>query len=411
MLSQLESDPKRLSPEKVAAVRAELDAVLKSAQFSGSKRCQDFLQFVVNCALEGDVGDLTERFIGVGVFGRPVDYETATDAIVRVRANDVRRRLTEHYLDKPPVSGVKITLTSGNYVPEFQFMEEKPAAENESLKGAGPAGIETEPWVVAEAANSKAWARWGWLRWVALAGALLVMVAAVLAAVWLKRPVSPKGAVEQFWEPVMRDQHSVVVCTGSVVFASNRFSGVTTAGRDVTYPFVSLQGAAAIAASSAMLERYGKSLQLVNAPTTQLTELREHSVILVGGYNNQWTMRLMQGLRFHFAPEPDAAILDGEHPEIHLTRDQSQPYSSTVDYSLLARFRDPTTDGWVLVLAGLGRNGSEAAAQFATSPHYMEMLRAKMGKDFEKPNIEVVLTVNVIDGKTGAPSILAAQGW
>jgi hypothetical protein len=62
-------------------------------------------------------------------------------------------------------------------------------------------------------------------------------------------------------------------------------------------------------------------------------------------------------------------------------------------------------------LAGVGRNGTEAAAQFATSPHYMQLLRDKLGIDFANKNIEAVLKVSVIDGKTGAPAILETHVW
>jgi hypothetical protein len=63
------------------------------------------------------------------------------------------------------------------------------------------------------------------------------------------------------------------------------------------------------------------------------------------------------------------------------------------------------------VLAGIGRNGTEAAAEFASSPRYMELLRDQVGKDFKIRNVEAVLKVSVIDGKTGAPSILAVHAW
>jgi len=78
---------------------------------------------------------------------------------------------------------------------------------------------------------------------------------------------------------------------------------------------------------------------------------------------------------------------------------------------LLARYRDTTTDSWVVALAGVGRNGTEAAAEFATSPHYMQLLRDQVGSSFSNQNIEAVLKVSVIDGKTGAPSILAVHAW
>jgi len=143
----------------------------------------------------------------------------------------------------------------------------------------------------------------------------------------------------------------------------------------------------------------------------QLTDLREHSVTLLGAYNNQWTMHLQQPLRYYFQPGVDEVIMDRMHSEVQWKRDQSLPYSSADDYAVIARFRDGTTDSWVVVLAGLGRNGTEAAAQFVTSPHYLAQLRDRLGSDFSNRNIEAVLKINVIQGKTGAPSILAAYAW
>jgi hypothetical protein len=87
------------------------------------------------------------------------------------------------------------------------------------------------------------------------------------------------------------------------------------------------------------------------------------------------------------------------------------PYTSADDYALVARFWDSTTDNWVLILAGLGRNGTEAAAQVVTTPQYLELLREKAGKDFTNRNIEAVLKLSVVEGKTGAPSIVAVHVW
>ena len=92
-------------------------------------------------------------------------------------------------------------------------------------------------------------------------------------------------------------------------------------------------------------------------------------------------------------------------------RDQSLPYSNSDDYAVVARFHDATIDGWVVMLAGVGRNGTEAAAEFVTSPHYLQLLRDRIGSNFANRNIEVVLKINVIDGKTGAPTILAVSTW
>jgi hypothetical protein len=88
-LSPAQAPSRNPSQEQADVVLAELAAILSSDSFSASKRCRDFLEFIVKHALTGDYESLTERFLGVELFGRAVDYETATDSIVRVRANDV----------------------------------------------------------------------------------------------------------------------------------------------------------------------------------------------------------------------------------------------------------------------------------------------------------------------------------
>ena len=228
---------------------------------------------------------------------------------------------------------------------------------------------------------------------------------------WRDRVLHPQTAVDEFWSPVLHDQRNVLICTGSVVFAPDRVSGTLTAGKDIEYPFVSMEGASAISLVSGLLHSSGVQTQLKSAGATPLTELREHSSILLGGFNNQWSLRLLKPLRFHFAAEPAESIVDQMQPQVRWLRDPSLPYSSADDYALVARYRDPTTGSWVIVLAGVGRNGTEAAAEFATSPRYMQLLRSQVGNDFSNRNIEAVLKIKVIDGRTGAPSILAVHAW
>ena len=200
----------------------------------------------------------------------------------------------------------------------------------------------------------------------------------------------PRTAVDEFWAPVLSQQGPVLLCTGSVVFAQDKFSGVVTAGKDIDYPFVSMQIVSAVAQLSSLLERSGASTELVSSASIPLTDLRDHSLILLGGYNNQWTMRLLDPLRFHFTQEPVESIVDKTQPLVHWSRDRSVPYSSADDYALVARFRDPTTGSWVVVLAGLGRNGTEAAAHFVTSPDYVQLLKNTLGKNLGQGNIEAL---------------------
>jgi hypothetical protein len=51
--------------------------------------------------------------------GKPSDYDTGSDATVRVRANEVRKRLAAHYDAAAPKAGIRIELPPGTYVPKF----------------------------------------------------------------------------------------------------------------------------------------------------------------------------------------------------------------------------------------------------------------------------------------------------
>jgi len=115
------SKPDELSPERAGLVRDHLKEVVASRAFAGSKRAQDFLQLIVEHALAGRFNCLRERMIGAEMFGRPIDYDTANDAVVRVKATEVRKKLAQHYQESENNPAVRIELPTGSYVPKFQW--------------------------------------------------------------------------------------------------------------------------------------------------------------------------------------------------------------------------------------------------------------------------------------------------
>lgn len=426
------------SKEDRDAVLREMKKVLASPHFSSSKRYPALLQYVVEHTLDGKSDRLKERTLGVEVFDRPPTYDTNTDTVVRYTAGEVRKRLSLYYHEEGRNSLLRISLPAGSYVPEFLNGHEEPEETGDDPASQIPiadgrlptaqaldiresdtnaplalAVQAVQPGAPADISpgsipprNRSAYKRLFWL-----ACAAIVVLIAITGMRWRYSTVHTQTVLDDFWGPVLHDQRSVLICTGSVIFAPERVSGTLTAGKDIEYPFVSMEGASAISHISGLLQSSGVQAQLKSAGATPLTELREHSFILLGAFNNQWTLRLVEPLRFHFASEPAETIVDRMQPQVRWVRDASLPYSSADDYALVARYRDTTTDSWVVVLAGIGRNGTEAAAEFASSPHYMQMLRDQLGRDFSNRNIEAVLKVSVIDGKTAAPSILAVHSW
>jgi hypothetical protein len=418
------------------AILRELQQVIASPYFCNSKRYPALLQYIVENTLAGKSDLLKERTLGIEVFDRPSTYDTNAEAVVRFTAGEVRKRLLLYYNERGRNSGIRISLPVGCYIPEFLHgHEESDDLANDAGSPAShlrdgsvfvntdreahqlppitlvPGSRTSHSALPEEAIPIPSGGRNGTsvkaLWWLALVGVLMIGFLAGLG--WRSRSTYTPTAVDDFWMPVLHEQRTVLICAGGVIFKKNNFSGVITAGKDIDYPFVSMQTASAIAQVSSTLARSEVTPQLLSAPSTPLTDLREHPVVLLGAYNNQWAMRLLQSQRFQFTPEPVQSIVDQMRSDAHWSRDKSLPYSSADDYALVARFRDATTGSWVVVLAGLGRNGTEAAAQFATSPHYMQMLRDDLGRDFSNLNIEALLKVNVIGGRTGAPSILAVH--
>jgi hypothetical protein len=100
-------------------VETELERICSAVHFRTSKRACEFLRYVVRVTLDGRMDSLKERSIGIDLLGRDISYDPSSDAIVRVRANDVRKRLTSYYASPEVTSKIQINLPLGTYIPSF----------------------------------------------------------------------------------------------------------------------------------------------------------------------------------------------------------------------------------------------------------------------------------------------------
>ena len=414
-MNSVKSAPRHWVPEtesERALVREELEGVIGSSHFCNSKRYPALLRYVVEKTLAGHADQLKERTLGIDVFHRPADYDTNTDTVVRYTAGEVRKRLAVYYHERGEAP-VQIALPAGSYVPEFLLCEPEEAGSTlTELAVQEPVAWETpETLEVPRATDGQTAIAGRGLRGRALRLAFSVMMILFALVIGWRLTHHDTSAVDAFWAPMLHERGATVLCVGGVTFGDNNFSGTHTAGKDVAYPFASMQIVSSVSQLSGLLERGGASYGVQAASTTQLSELREHPVVLLGGFNNEWTLRLVSPLRFHFARQPDEVILDSDRPGMVWKRDQGQGYGSADDYAIVARFRDTVTGSMIVVAAGLGRNGTELASQFLTSERYMAELRERLGGKMGSGNVEVLLRSRVIDGKTGAPQIEAVHFW
>src|SRR5450755_3131857 len=108
------------SPEEI---RRQLQIILNSPAFHGSKRCQQFLEYVCEKSLSGEAGALKERTIAIEVFARQPQSDLGDDTIVRVGAREVRKRLAQFYVTpEGAASEIRIDIHPGAYSPEFRYV-------------------------------------------------------------------------------------------------------------------------------------------------------------------------------------------------------------------------------------------------------------------------------------------------
>jgi len=118
----------QLLESEAQAARRQLERVLESPGFFRNERLSRFLRFVVEGHLEGKDHELKESVIAVEVFGRPPDFDSRLDPVVRTEAVRLRARLGDYYLKEGKTDTLVIELPKGGYVPRFREVKEAPDA-------------------------------------------------------------------------------------------------------------------------------------------------------------------------------------------------------------------------------------------------------------------------------------------
>jgi hypothetical protein len=153
---------------------------------------------------------------------------------------------------------------------------------------------------------------------------------------------------------------------------------------------------------------------VVPASEASFSQLREGPVVLVGAFDNIWTLRVTQKLRFGFQSKDGEALLVDRKSQKETTWATAWdlPYQKlSRDYAIVARIFDATTGQPVIIAAGISEEGTEAAGEILYNPVYLDSLLAKAPKNWEQMNMEAVIETQVIEGHPGPPTILAVETW
>ena len=100
-------------------IQRQLQRILDSPEFQATSRQREFLQFVVSETLAGREQEIKGFTVATHVFGRGEDFNQATDPIVSIQANQLRRALERYYLVAGGEDPIRIDIPKGTYVPVF----------------------------------------------------------------------------------------------------------------------------------------------------------------------------------------------------------------------------------------------------------------------------------------------------
>lgn len=419
------------TPELTAEmIRAQLDLLIHDEVFRSSKRSVAFLKYVVEMTLSGSADQIKERTIGVEVFSRHPSYDTNLDHIVRTAATELRKRLATYYVDEKHRSELRVGLTPGSYIPRFTLpgQARHAALENDLEAGALDSALESH------AANAhisplnasvlSAPAPW-WNRWYVGAIASAVVAAAVFAGYAGLHRANPE---DLFWKPVLDTPGPVLVAVGdhpngpptmpNVDGSGNPMTPVPSSDSSQTVPFADTVTIAKVVGA---LEARNKQVLIRRGSESSFSDLRSGAVVLIGAFNNEWSLRLTRQLRFTLALDVDQHLIyirDSKNPSSRSwswgTNQPREPVTGAnspklQDFALISRIRDSETGHVVVVIGGLYTYGTETAGEFLTDPNLMQAISRETRLNGTEQNLQIVLGTTVTDGTPGPPRVVAVS--
>jgi DNA-binding winged helix-turn-helix (wHTH) protein len=257
--------------------------------------------------------------------------------------------------------------------------------------------------------------------WSVVVGAVLVILLGCFAATYAWR-TTHRSAFDFFWAPVLSTNEPVLICIAD----QNQYGAVAL--RDSADPTrqvllkdnltaVVIDDLNAVIQITGILKSNERQYSLKGEGVTNLTDLRNGPTVFVGAFDNAWTLRLTNPLRYHFANNPEMTqfrIVDSQSPlQTHWAIDRGEQLATNNyrDYAIVARFTDTNTGKLALIIAGVGRGGTIAAGELVTNPTYLAQLADAAHASGNKKNMEIVLSTQIIDGEPGSPKIEATYFW
>jgi hypothetical protein len=392
-----------------------IERVAASRYIHRSARLRELLLYLAERVLADEAAEVHEQEVGHDVFGRPADYDTTSDNIVRVHASMLRKRLEQYFASEGADEPLILEIPKGNYAPVFRERPEPP-----------PIAPALEP--AGRATGRRVWAL----------GALTAALACSTAYLLATRPAPALGVVSSksptvrlFWSQLFRPGRTTdVVLDDATVALYQELTGKTLSSSEYSDKSYLRNLAATAAASNldeqvvALFKRRNSSfadanflwklLQVAGAGPGQTAlrfardysfrELRADNAVLLGNRrSNLWVEAFEPkvGLRWTY----DAA---GESYYPVDTWNGGKSYHSDTSgdtregYCGISLLPNLGGTGTVLIVSGTGGSSINGGADFLADEHALSALRKKLptAKDKQFPYFEALIRV---EGRSASP--------
>lgn len=427
--------------------RQLLERVVNSRELKRASRLRDLLFYLGKRSQSSPAVVLREQEIGGAVFGRPEDYDTALDNIVRVNVSELRKRLAHYFQDEGADEPITIEIPRGGYLPLFlpraTDAKESPASPAEAVP---MAGLNATPAISPAAAAAMPAPNSAHARPM-LAPLVVTVVLALGVCGFLIRenhrlavqlqPWKADSTVASFWSDFFSPGQEVDVVIADTSFAmAEDIVGRTISLADyLDYKYKSVEDDPGFSADKKFalkqvlnrnngslgdFQAAGRFMELGgNAPGVKLVSSRSYSaeriktsnVILIGGReSNPWVELYKDRMNFYMAYEPSTK-------RSYVVNRDPQPGEAAVyealqdpnkDYSVVAFLPNPGNHSYALLIAGIDSQATRAAGEFVSSPEGLEQIRRKMPTG-PFPYFELVLSSSRLVGTTLRTEIVAAR--
>jgi hypothetical protein len=425
------------------AKRALVRRVVESTAFAKSERLSTFLICICDLTLSGHAGEINEQKIGTTVFGRPRDYDSTIDGIVRPQASRLRQRLELYFSGEGASEPVRITLPRGSYVPVFEpNLGQEPVPDRpvvvEVVASASAVPAPVVPLPTEPVRTPTSLLRSTVLPWMfVIVLVVVVLVLGIRNARRVTAETAAPPATHPLWNVLFRpNQRTIVVpsdtglvmwqsATGQHIDLERYLSASYRAQSTGEIPtgqvnpvdlasrrYTSIVDLSIVKQLTHVADAQKSSLVLSYARDAQVDELKEANVVLIGAaVANPWVELFEAKMNFVFA---DARIR--QYTVLNRTPSGAEPSSWTANYDdpqhrvygVVGFLPNLGGTGNVLLVEGTSMAGTQCAWDFvADDSSFLPFVNRIRRPDGSIPHFQLVLESTNLTGSAIKRNILA----